>query len=480
MPNFPLAPFEQKVEPDDFYGDNPPPRIMGVETENSIDTTDSNDIAKFIGDKALKNLGLIRSGQYLSNGSRLYIDLNRLIEYAAPESLGPQEAAYTCLAGLNLISDIVQSSKKQYSGLYRLTGAYSFRDGRIDNYATVGTHENLLIPSSLITNQRDKRDLLRLYLPAYLISRFYAMQGGLYKDSFILSQKYPGTRHTISSDLNTRIIEGNKPMVLIRGENGDTDDVNWSKEWGRLEVRLADAVRAPKSLFLSLGTLSLMMRLIEHSQLIEPDLKYYVGFTNPFIAGDIFNSDLSFLKVVETAFGKKVSGIDIQEKYYENILKLSEKIQLPEDEIKSLQLWSEFIDQIRTVQRNNDHDITALAADYDFAALYLFLSKKHHPLALNATNVNVLIDFLRWHRISTSEKGNIAGRWWKNHAVSELFEDEIIKHYMYNSPKTRASIRGEAIKSGYAKVRSWSSITVQQDKIVEEVIKLLDPYQSRY
>jgi proteasome accessory factor A len=451
--------FENTPSAVDFFSDSPPPRIIGTESECNIQSLEDNSCSNYISKDAIEASGHKQVNGFLDNGMRLYVDMGHL-EIATAESLGPRQAAFSDIAGPLLLSNIVESSTLPHRGLHRYSGSVISNTSK-----TSGYHENFLIPRSI-----SQSNFLRTILASHLASRIWAGSGVVGMKGFEISQKISGIGGLPIDDGMRRLTDhGNKPMALIHTSQDDSDTLGKTKQWSRLEVRFADTSFSIASRYLGLAATSLTLRLAEHQSLINAEDLLDFSFSDSLEAAKRFSNDLSFTDVAWSKNGAKISPIDYQEILAEACLELSEKINLPDDEVKAIKLWLEICDRLRISDFKNQ-DYAGLEKILDLAARHYYLSNRFESDQLNSYNYSAVSANLTWDRILP-----IGGamKYWANNPQnkSHLLD---IEELVWSPPQTRAYIRGNLIASESEKIRYafWSYIMSGEKKI-----ELFNPYE---
>lgn len=444
-----------RVVPKDFLGERPPDRIIGVECEYNLQNrlpnrssyTPAIDLSHYMSAEVLKRVGLKSHGSFLSNGGKIYEDCGNLLEYGTPECLGPKQASAADLAGILILKDAITASKVPHNGLYRLTGSSVVTSKNPPSNKTSGTHENYLLPRAISNNSTIER-----LLPGYLATRLFAMSG-MVSNSYQFSQKVEGIGGAPAErNLSRRTIHGQKPMFIIPSADADQDTIG-NKLWSRVEVRFADAPISPRANFMRLAITSLIIRLAEHPDLIDPHLFEFVELNDPVSAAKGFSKDLSLKTTVETKAHKTVGLINIQEAYAQSVSKLSQKVQLPDDELQALDLWQEFCDDLK-LANPVEADYGRLLKQYDFAARHFYLMSKHKPDSITSQNPQAVQESLVWDRVLP----NGGGLTFWNRVNDPIIDPSSINDLKHIPPRTRARLRGAIIRSAHPfyKVKSWS------------------------
>lgn len=424
--------------PESFFSETPPDRIIGEEVEYNIQTPWNADIDGYISHEAIKGagLGLVAVGHYLSNGAKLYEDLKHL-EYCSPESRGPYQAAAADIAGIQVLTAIVAASGKYHNGLYRLSGTALSDGHKEEQKNTSGAHENLMIPRRLASDP-----VLEQVMATHLASRIWATNGTVTSKGYRFSQKVAGVgavmHHSIYGDVRARA--GAKPMMIIPSEGND-EDIIQGKDWARLEVRFADPLHSLEGQRNNLGATSLTLRLIEQRHRLQKyskkDRFADIVAKDPLVAAKLFMSDLSLRQTVEVASGKQQNALAIGEQLATMAIELTTMIELPVDEADCAYNWLETIQALRRSK--------PLEADYDPYLLRRFdMAAKHHYLARSgALNNSDDMDVARgksllWDRVLPEGLGQ--KYWHRLHG-----ENEEVQRLRVTAPQTRAARRATFI-----------------------------------
>lgn len=427
----------------DFYTEHPPVRLIGTETECNIQLVEGTDQLLYISDEAIKAAGFSSIKGFLSNGMRLYPDVEHL-EIDSAESPGPAAAVEADTAALEVLADIVKASKVPHSGLHAHSGTAI---GSVE--CTSGRHENYLIPRSIVTNPR-----IDTILASFLCSTVFKMAGSV-KDGFRLSQK----AKDIGDPPVTRIVErrtqeSNKPVAMIPPIKSDKDTIG-SNEWARLEVRFADTCYSQTAKFLGFAATSLVLRLLEHQDKIN--LTSIDGFTfkRHAASAQLFSEDLTFSKTVDTVDGKTISAVDLQEILASYAALLAEKIELPRDEVEAITLWHEICDRLRAADLTKG-EYEGLLTLLDFAPRHRYLTKRFEGDTLNSNNLKAVEANLTWDRILPIGGGL---SYWKNFP-SEFVNRSQIEKFKTQAPETRAKLRASLIKHRANRISSinWANV----------------------
>lgn len=458
---------DKQITPAMFLSkDDPlPPRIIGVECEYNIQTTDQNGVehypGEYISKPAMDRAGIRNIGGFTELGSRLYQDVGHA-EYCTPECLGPYQAAAADLAGVAILSSIIEASGIGHRGVYRISGT-SIEDDTNDKRLryTNGVHENFMAPSELV----DSRYIMQL-LPTYYATRVATMAGTVARNKYEFSQKAQGIGgHPIETYLARRTSAGQKPMALALSNEPDTVGHGWL----RLETRFVDAPFSLASRRHALATTSLMLRLCEHIDLFNSQDFDDIIIKEPVHAAHAFMADLSLRHQTEVHSGKKRSMLDISEELAKKVLYLCERVNLPADEVDAAHEWPRIIDAFRHSNPQNVKYDEHLLRHYGVATKHYWLNKIG---AFEKGDAEAKTRSLQWDRVLP--KGN--GRQLMERVDAQ---DPEVLSLQQHAPITRAAVRAQYIINSQgdlgARVNGWNHGGGQMDSS----FTFSDPYGYR-
>jgi len=345
---------------------------MGVECEYHVETgDDTSSVSRYISAKAISKAGILRIGQYLEDGSRLYPDVDHA-EYATRESMGPYAAADQDLNGIEVLKRVIEASELPHKGVYRVSGTtLSNATYKKEGY-TNGVHENSMFPGSLAGDR-----VMQGLLMGYLASRHWAMSGNVFQQQYEFSQKISGIGGpAIATSLERATSEGHKPMIAILRGNYDTMH---SGDWARGETRFADPGISREARRIVLASHSLIYRLGEQQQRLQAkqkDLDLRDGiFAHPLTVAKRVMGGISLHETFATISGKQFTSLDMQEFYATQALKLAEITSLPPDEIDGAQKWLQTINAWRHSNPKEVQYDKYLIDTYDVVAKHVALHR---------------------------------------------------------------------------------------------------------
>lgn len=451
--------------PAEFYYQSPPPRLIGVEMEyhHQLSPIQRSDISH-----GLRQQGIACISDFTSNGARVYSDQINL-EYATPECIGPKEATAADHAGMIIINNLIQNriSKDKIRGnralpAMRTTGSY---DSSEKVFNSSGYHENYLMPR---IENLEREDMLKAVMASFLVTRIVWNGNGLMADKYLLSQKAPGIGEAVLNGYGeTRTIHGKKPMAGILEEQ---DKI--SRNWSLLEVRLADSHMSRFCTFVSLAATSAALRLTEQGIITIKNADQY-SLADPLTDLQKINRNFGRSRLTLKS-GKTTTALDLQTRFLENYLKLSEEkdIELPEDEILGVQEALKTCDLLKKLDRKNP-DLKPLVRRVEWAAKYYYLRKKLGENLIKHTDEAIGLD-RQWHDMNGRIKN--AEQWRKFDPMYDQLESDVLAMRSL-PPLSRAFARADAIDKNVCKEANWGFVKLNTR---EEATILSDPYNSDF
>lgn len=466
--------------PEDFQSQQPPERIIGVETEYT--TADEVCREEFLrgGLTSLKYKTAHTNGEpgiFISNGAKVYV-AGKLVEYAGPESRGPRQAAAADHAGMivicNLNNKLAENeviTADQASAVYRVTGSF---DPTTSTIKTTGYHQNFL---TIFDRNPEQQKNLRKLVSSYLATSMIWDGSGMVANKFFLSQKEPSIGTEVVDGHGHRTAATHKPMASFyhsKSYAGLADD-KIPSGWSMIEVRFADAHMNRTSTFLSLGAMSLLLRLLEQgvvntSNIDEFTLKDTLE-TKERVSRSVGNCR------VETNDGQTMTAAEYQQKLAtaEAELANDDQVLLPADERLASLMMVNLTDKLVATDHRKPEDLAALPSSIEWALKYRYISSKLGGNILSNSNICQAISIDReWHNASTRVKNAKAGKTMAS--LDPMYNDmeAEVQRLISSAPYTRAHARATIVSAGICEDLKWNIINLGNNKFIE----LPDPYDS--
>ena len=258
-------------------------------------------------------------------------------------------------------------------------------------------------------------------------------------------------------------------MAMIPPASDDSDTIGDS-QWARLEVRFGDAGLSPTARYLCFAATSLVLRLIEHPDLVDIEELRGLSFTTPALTAKAFSKDLSFRELAQTDNGSLITAVNYQEVLAQAAMDLADKIDLPEDEVAAIKLWLTVCDELKKSDLENG-EYGSLIRLLDFAPRHHYLTR-HFPTGLSSRNNDAVKRNLLWDRVLPSGVGTA---YWAATGSEYIGNDEP-EAFLHQPPANRAQRRGELIERLQNRIRwvNWSGLETSQGQVID----LRDPYAT--
>jgi hypothetical protein len=429
------------------------PRVIGTETEFGLlikptleDKFHPPGQAGSIRDIVYDFLpyDLKRLDDFMSNGSRYYIDYNAHAEYSTPEDTSIDGTNANEIAGERIVYEGFK--KARHKGR---VADFSLNKRVIDTLGnTLGYHASYGSDANRLEIGSEYLGPLALHLATV---NLFTGAGAVLRNPaskemrYVIGQKVMG----LSTDYGLGTTR-DKPLVNLRDEPLTND----KKRCKRLHVTSEDANMSPWSMKMKHGTTSLVLRLIEHKQRIGGDLEF--GSYQPLhVIAKLVSIDLKMIETVSRYSGKSIKPMGIQLELIKAARKLSSRVQLPEEELEVMDMWEQAYSDLE-----KDPMLLADRADWVAKKLVLESYMDTHGVGWNDDNV-IKLDHL-WANLGPHGLANkLRKTTWKKWMPSE----ELIVSRITSPPNTtRALLRGNFIN------RFGTESRLNADELTEDII----------
>lgn len=275
-------------------------------------------------------LGIPMAGEFLGNGGRLYVDRGGHPEYATPECDSVNDLVAHEIAGDRMVQELAESVQLP-DGSARL---HVFKNN-VDLYGhTYGGHENYLVSARGM-------DAISCLIPFLVTRQIYAGAGKVMtreRDGafgFQISQRADFFNRTYSD--RTSEVRG---IINIRKR-----EISRADQGQRLHLIIGDSNMAQHSIGLKIGTLVLMLQLLEAGAL-DTDFE----LLSPSDALKSVSHDLN-AGIACSLRGRcqDHSALEIQSMYLEKALRYYSANPLGQEETYWLRTWEETLDSLNEV-----------------------------------------------------------------------------------------------------------------------------------
>ena len=315
-------------------------RIFGIENEYGITCTfdgqrrlTPDEVARYLFRKVV-SWGR-SSNVFLSNGSRLYLDVGSHPEYATPECDHVRQLVVHDKAGERILEGLVADAQERLAEEGVQGEIYVFKNNTDSAGNSYGCHENYLVGRA-----GEFQQLSDVLIP-FLVSRQITCGAGKVVTTskgatYCVSQRADHIWEGVSS-ATTR----SRPIINTRDEpHADAE------RYRRLHVIVGDSNMSETTTMLKVGSCDLVLRMIE-AGVVMRDLT----LENPIRAIREMSHDMSGRKTVRLHNGRELSALQIQGEYLERAQAFADREGL-EDPIHKqvLDLWER---TLRAVESDN-------------------------------------------------------------------------------------------------------------------------------
>ena len=455
-------------------------RIFGLETEYGVSVTGAGRSVD-AGDVAMRMFRPIVSrsrstNTYLTNGSRLYLDVGSHPEYATAEARDPMGALEQDLAGEKVMARLAAQAQGDLRETYGETlDVHVYKNNADSAGHSFGCHENYLVRRYVPLEQVEHE-----LLPFLITRQLYTGAGRVTDDGFEITQRADFLDEAVSS-ATTRA----RPMVNTRDEPHADPDA-----YRRLHVIIGDSNRSQWATWMKLAVTHLVLCVIEESaRLGKPSGFDAFALADPGEANRAVSRDLTCrtarLRLANpdhrdtaVAVDGTLTALDIQYRYLTIVERFvadhdaAMRDALPDGVLtRILDEWRAVLDALRDGERDR------IADRVDWAAK-LRLFDALHARAGHVPQTRLVQLDMDYHDIVS---GTLYASMLHRGAIRRLVDDTIIDRALREPPAdTRAALRGRfvaaALAAGARFSCDWTRLTLTSPAHREAV--LLDPFGS--
>jgi Pup amidohydrolase len=389
----------------------------------------------------------------LASGGRLYVD-GAHPEYSTPECTNPREiVAYERISERILVQcldEMIRVRGRDQLVLYKNNS-----DGKGNSY---GYHENYMLSRSVPFER-----IVKTLAPFFVTRPIFAGAGKVGAENqtspvdYQISQRADFFECLV--DLNTMV---KRPIVNSRDEpHAD------SGKYRRLHVIVGDANMAEVSTYLKIGTLAIVLDLVEAGvELPQVELE------DPVLAIKQVSRDLTMKGGLKLTGGRSTTALEIQRAYLKaamNFYACHELNQITKD---VLVRWEDVLDKL-------ERDPRSLAQELDWVAKRHMMESYMERKGCGWNDPRVRLMDLQYHDVRP-ERG-LYYTLERSHLIERVVQDVEVARAEFTPPSgTRAYFRGRCIgkfaKSIYG--ASWTSILFDVGNSAIKKVPLMDPLRG--
>jgi Pup amidohydrolase len=386
----------------------------------------------------------------LTNGARFYVD-HAHPEYSSPEVTTPRDLVIWDKAGERILEDAAERAAATLPAGSRVLIHKNNTDGK---GAAYGTHENYLVPRDVPFGK-----LTRQLLPFFVSRPVYVGAGRIGSEldgdvHFQLTQR--ADFFEVEVGLETTL---KRPLMNTRDEpHADPD------RYRRLHVINGDANLCEVATYLKVGTMMLVLDLIEDDVLPEPP-----ALAEPVAAFHAVSHDLTQARPLRLADGTTATPLELQWHYLEAARKHHERGELPAMATDVLARW----EQVLTTAES---DPRQLAGQVDWATKLQLLEAYRDRESLGWDHDRLKAIDLQYHDVRR-DKGLYQRLVARGRVETLVTEDEVQAAIATPPEDTRAWFRGECLRRFPEQVvaAGWDSLILDVGRSALQRVPMMEP-----
>jgi len=389
----------------------------------------------------------------LANGGRLYVD-GAHPEYSTPECTTARDVVLWEKAGERIMAAALRGVE-QVRGAGKLLVYKNNTDGKGNSY---GYHENYLVARGVPFER-----LVRVLVPFLVTRQIFAGAGKVgaenqaAKAPYQLSQRADFFETLV--DLNTMV---KRPIINTR----DEPHADHTK-YRRLHVIAGDANMAECSTYLKVGTMALVLDMVEEDWALPP-----IELEDPIQAIKAVSRDLEVKADLRLAGGKPTTAVAVQRAYLQAARDFyaCHELTLPVKDV--LVRWEETLDKL-------ERDPRELVRELDWVAKRALIESYLDRKGAGWEDPRAAMMDLQYHDVRP-EKG-LYYTLVRGHHVDQIVSDGEVQRAEAAAPlDTRAYFRAACVKKWPHEVyaASWTSVLFDIGNAAIKKVPLLEPLRG--
>jgi proteasome accessory factor A len=452
-------------------------RIYGVETEFGVHYSHPGarpltpeEVARYLF-RPVVEWGR-SSNVFISNGSRLYLDVGSHPEYATAECSTLDELVAVDKAGEVIMQQLIDQATERMVADGFTGSIYLYKNNADSAGNSYGSHENYLL------NRRTEfRRLSEALIPFLITRQLYSGAGKVVApragdaETGALDRDRPAGAHFAFSQRADHVMEGissattrSRPIINTRDEpHAD------AAEYRRLHVIVGDSNMSETTQLVRFGATDLMLRMIEAgTPLGDHQLE------NPILAIRQVSHDLTGTAELSLRSGPRRSALQLQRHYLEQATAFVQRHGAHHDRLDAvLDLWERALDAVER------QDASGIDTEIDWAIKQRFLARyaERHQLDWDSARLAQLD--LSYHDITPGR--GLFTLLQSRGAAARFLDDDDVRQAVDTPPTTtRASMRGRFIQAARAAGQpyavDWTHLKLTDRPLLGVTTK--DPFQT--
>ncbi|NIH83546.1 Pup--protein ligase [Amycolatopsis granulosa] len=437
-------------------------RIFGIETEFGVTCTfhgqrrlSPDEVARYLFRRVV-SWGR-SSNVFLSNGSRLYLDVGSHPEYATAECDDLVQLVTHDKAGERILEDLLVDAERRLADEGIGGDIFLFKNNTDSAGNSYGCHENYLV-----TRAGEFSRIADVLLP-FLVTRQLICGAGKVLQTprgavYCLSQRAEHIWEGVSS-ATTR----SRPIINTRDEpHADAE------RYRRLHVIVGDSNMAEPTTLLKIGTANLVLEMIEQGV-------QFRDFTldNPIRAIREISHDLTGRRPVRLAGGREASALDIQREYYGRAVQHVQANDSGPTARRVVELWGRALDAVE------QQDFGKIDTEIDWAIKHRLVERYRAKHNLDLSSPRVAQLDLAYHDIRRGR--GLFDLLQRKGLVRRITDDGEIELAKDTPPQTtRAKLRGDFIAAAQAAGRDFTVdwVHLKLNDQAQRTVLCKDPFRA--
>ena len=417
-------------------------RIFGIETEYGVTCTfngqrrlSPDEVARYLFRRVVA-WGR-SSNVFLTNGSRLYLDVGSHPEYATAECDSIPQLITHDRAGERILEGLVVDAERRLHEEGVFGDIYLFKNNTDSAGNSYGCHENYLVRRA-----GEFSSISDTLLP-FLISRQITCGAG----KLVATSK--GATYAVSQRAD-HIWEGvssattrSRPIINTRDEPHADADL-----YRRLHVIVGDSNMSETTTMLKVGTADLVLRMLEAGVVMRD-----MTFENPIRAIREMSHDITGKRTVKLTTGRELSALAMQWEYFEKASDFAERRGLVDEPTgttrRVLELWG------RSLKAIEAEDLSLIDREIDWAIKLRLLNRymDKHGIGLESARIAQLD--LAYHDIN--RRRGLYYMLERSGLVERVTTDLAVFEAKSVPPQTtRAKLRGDFVRRAQERHRDFT------------------------
>lgn len=438
-------------------------RIFGIETEFGIAYSgpDSRplspeEVARYLFRKVV-SWGR-SSNVFLTNGSRLYLDVGSHPEYATAECDDLAQLVAHDRAGELILDDLIDEAEDRLRAEGFNGSVYLFKNNTDSAGNSYGSHENYLIPRRLEFSR-----LADILIPFLVTRQLLVGAGKVLKTQsgslYAFSQRADHIWEGVSS-ATTR----SRPIINTRDEpHADAE------HYRRLHVIAGDSNMSETTTMLKVGSVDLMLRVIEAGVILR-DLR----LENPIRSIREISHDLTGSMPLKLANGSTMTALELQGVYLDRVKAFVSANGAHNRHVpRVLDLWE------RTLTAIESQDTSGIDTEIDWAIKKKLVDRYAERNSLDMASPRLAQLDLTYHDIS--RRRGLFYLLQSRGETARLVEDSDIKEAVDVPPQsTRAKLRGDFVRRAKAANRDFTVdwVHLKLNDRAQQTVLCKDPFAA--